>query len=126
LLGEFDVDPNAWFFKAHFYRDPVQPGSLGIEAMVQLLQFYMRDRGLANGFRNPRFEPLAVGRPMAWKYRGQVLSKNRRVSVEVEIAEEGRDDAGPWVSANAWLWVDGLRIYQAKSLTVRIVEGDVR
>lgn len=126
LLGEFDVDPNAWFFKAHFYRDPVQPGSLGIEAMVQLLQFYMRDRGLAVGFRNPRFEPLAVGRSMAWKYRGQVLPKNRRVSVEVEIAEEGRDDAGPWVSANAWLWVDGLRIYQAKSLTVRIVEGDVR
>ncbi|MEJ7931855.1 beta-ketoacyl synthase N-terminal-like domain-containing protein [Ramlibacter sp. AN1015] len=123
LQAEFDVDPNAWFFKAHFYRDPVQPGSLGIEAMIQLLQFTMRDRGLAAGMRAPRFEPLAVGRAMAWKYRGQVLPRNRKVSVEMEIADEGRDERGPWVSANVWLWVDGLRIYHARNLAVRIVEG---
>lgn len=126
LLAQFDVNPNAWFFKAHFYRDPVQPGSLGIEAMIQLLQFYMRDRGLAAGMRMPRFEPLATGRPMAWKYRGQVLPTNRRVSVEMDIHDEGRDTEGPWVSANAWLWVDGLRIYFAKGLTVRIVEGETK
>lgn len=123
LQADFEVDPRAWFFKAHFYRDPVQPGSLGIEAMIQLLQFYMRDRGLASGMREPRFEPLAVGQAMAWKYRGQVLPTNRKVSVELEIAAEGRDEHGPWVSANAWLWVDGLRIYQARNLAMRIVEG---
>ena len=37
LLAEQTVDPAAWYFKAHFYRDPVQPGSLGVEAMLQLL-----------------------------------------------------------------------------------------
>ena len=41
-----DVDPDEWYFKAHFYRDPVQPGSLGIEMMLQLLQFAMLDLGL--------------------------------------------------------------------------------
>ncbi len=123
LVAQFDVDPNAWFFKAHFFRDPVQPGSLGVEAMIQLLQFHMRDRGLADEMRSPRFEPIAVGRPLVWKYRGQVLPANRTVSVEMDIADEGRDEAGPWVSANAWLWVDGLRIYQARNLSMRIVEG---
>jgi 3-hydroxymyristoyl/3-hydroxydecanoyl-(acyl carrier protein) dehydratase len=35
------VDPAEWFFKAHFFQDPVQPGSLGIEALIQLLQWLM-------------------------------------------------------------------------------------
>ncbi len=123
LLAEFDVKPTAWFFKAHFYRDPVQPGSLGIEAMIQLLQHHMRERGMGREFRAPRFEPLAVGHRMAWKYRGQVLPRNQRVSVEMDITEEGRDPEGPWLRANAWLWVDGLRIYQTKGMTMRVVEG---
>ncbi|MBL0423232.1 hypothetical protein JI739_23045 [Ramlibacter sp. AW1] len=123
LVAEFDVNPAAWFFKAHFYRDPVQPGSLGVEAMIQLLQFHMRDRGLAAGMRLPVFEPVAVGQRLLWKYRGQVLPTNRKVTVELEVSEEGRDEAGPWLRANAWLWVDGTRIYQAKGLTMRIVEG---
>ena len=45
--AETDVDPAAWFFKAHFFQDPVQPGSLGLEAMLQLLQFAMIDAGMA-------------------------------------------------------------------------------
>ena len=35
LVAEYDVHPEAWFFKAHFFQDPVQPGSLGLEAMQQ-------------------------------------------------------------------------------------------
>ena len=53
--GEKDVDPSEWFFKAHFFQDPVQPGSLGIEAMLQLLQFAMIERGLAEGMNAPPF-----------------------------------------------------------------------
>lgn len=44
--GVKDVDPGEWYFKAHFFQDPVQPGSLGIEMMLQLLQFGMLDLGL--------------------------------------------------------------------------------
>ena len=56
LRGEKDVDPGEWFFKAHFFQDPVQPGSLGIEAMIQLLQWYMLENNLDEGIENPRFE----------------------------------------------------------------------
>ena len=116
-----DVDPGEWFFKAHFYRDPVQPGSLGIEAMIQLLQFYMLERDMHQGIASPRFECLATGRPMTWRYRGQVTPQRDQVTAEVEITEIGRDERGPFAVARAWLWVDGLRIYSATDLGMRIV-----
>ncbi|HYN41094.1 MAG TPA: 3-hydroxyacyl-[acyl-carrier-protein] dehydratase FabA, partial [Thermoanaerobaculia bacterium] len=57
-----DVDPDEWFFKAHFFQDPVQPGSLGIEAMIQALQLFMLQAGMDDGIVEPRFSSLAGGR----------------------------------------------------------------
>jgi len=124
LRAEMDVDAAAWFFKAHFFQDPVQPGSLGLEAMVQLLQFYVVERGLAEGMRAPRFLPLDLGRTLRWKYRGQVVPSNRKVVVEVEVTAAGRDEARAYAVAEAWLWVDGKRIYAASDLGVRVVEDE--
>ncbi len=132
--AEKSVDPREWMFKAHFYQDPVQPGSLGIEAMIQLLQVHMIHRGYGAGFgvqvQNPCFEALgATGGPigadglktppMTWKYRGQVTPKTFLVQSEVEIVEERAD----CVIAEAHLWVDGKRIYSAKNLVMRVVGG---
>ena len=121
-----DVDPGEWFFKAHFFQDPVQPGSLGIEAMVQLLQFYMLHTGMDQGISEPRFESLATDKPLTWKYRGQVLPTNRLITTELEIVETGTDERGVYALADAWLWVDGKRIYSAKGLGMRIVAGSGR
>lgn len=123
MRGEKDVDPSAWYFKAHFFQDPVQPGSLGLEAMVQLLQLYMLETGMAAGIPRPRFEPIAVDRPLTWKYRGQVLPVDRLVTVELEVTERGRDERGAYAVGDAWLWVDGRRIYAATGLAMRIVPG---
>ena len=38
VLAEFDVNPDLWFFPCHFFQDPVMPGSLGVEAIIQALQ----------------------------------------------------------------------------------------
>ena len=123
IRGEKDVDPGEWFFKSHFFQDPVQPGSLGLEAFLQLLQVFMIERGLDAGVPDARFEPILLGRPMTWKYRGQVLPENKRILTEVEIGEIGRDEKGPFVIAQAWLWVDGIRIYHAMDIGMRIVSG---
>jgi 3-hydroxymyristoyl/3-hydroxydecanoyl-(acyl carrier protein) dehydratase len=117
--AEKDVKPTEWFFKAHFYMDPVQPGSLGIEAMIQLLQFAMIHAGLGSGFASPRFEPIALGRELKWKYRGQVVPKNKLIQSEVEITRI----EGNVVTCDAHLWVDGKRIYSAWNLAMRVVEG---
>ncbi len=123
--AEKDVNPDEWFFKAHFYQDPVQPGSLGIEAMIQLLQFAMLDRGMHEGISEPRFEPLMLGEAMSWKYRGQVRTFNKVIGSTLEITETGRDERGVWAKGKASLWVDGMRIYEAENLGVRIVSGAV-
>ena len=123
LRAEKDVDPDEWFFKAHFFQDPVQPGSLGIEAMLQLLQFHMIHTGMAEGIEDARFEPIAVGKPHSWKYRGQVVPKNELISSTVEIIETGTDERGVYAMCDASLWCDGKRIYEAKGLGMRIVSG---
>ncbi|MDQ3263752.1 MAG: 1-acyl-sn-glycerol-3-phosphate acyltransferase [Myxococcota bacterium] len=122
LRAEKDVDPGEWFFKAHFFQDPVQPGSLGLEAMIQLLQFFMIQQGLGEGMGSPRFESIALEVPMTWKYRGQVIPTNRRIVTTLEILEVRRDERGPVAVGEASLWVEGKRIYQATGLGMRIVD----
>ncbi len=121
--AEKTVDPAEWFFKAHFFQDPVQPGSLGIEAMAQLLQWVMLERGMDAGVANARFEPLMTGKPLTWKYRGQVVPSQKLIQSEVEITEAGVDDLGAFAIADCALWVDGKRIYHAKGMGMRLVSG---
>ena len=125
VRGEKDVDPNEWFFKAHFFQDPVQPGSLGIEAMIQLLQFYMLHTDMHAGMKNPVFEPLALQRSHKWKYRGQVLPHNKLITTTMHIIQEGTDERGVYALADASLWVDGKRIYEASGLGMRLVESSL-
>ncbi len=119
--GEKRIQPSEWFFRAHFYQDPVQPGSLGVEAIVQLAQLHVLHAGLAEGIANPRFEPLALGSPVTWKYRGQVVPTNARVEVEVDVLEVQRGAEGLTVVFEGALWVDGKRIYRVMKLGVRVV-----
>ncbi|MFI5867555.1 beta-ketoacyl synthase N-terminal-like domain-containing protein [Streptomyces sp. NPDC051546] len=123
VQGEKTVDPGEWFFPAHFFQDPVQPGSLGLEAMCQLLQFHLIEQDAGAGLTRPRFEPLMTGRPVSWTYRGQVTPASRLVTVEAEVTSGGRDARGPYVLADAWLWADGLRIYYARDIGMRVVSG---
>jgi acyl transferase domain-containing protein/3-hydroxymyristoyl/3-hydroxydecanoyl-(acyl carrier protein) dehydratase len=120
LRAEMDVDPGAWFFKAHFFQDPVMPGSLGVEAMCQLLQWYMAERGIGADLPGARFAPIALDEPLTWTYRGQVVPRDRLVTVELEILEV----RGPAVYATAWLWVDGRRVYRIRRLGAQMVAGD--
>jgi len=122
LRAEKDIDSDEWCFKAHFFQDPVQPGSLGIEAMINLLQFYMIEAELGRNVVAPRFEPVIIGVEHSWKYRGQVIPANDQVSVTLEIREVGEDGRGVFALADASLWVDGKRIYEAK-IGTRIVSG---
>jgi 3-hydroxymyristoyl/3-hydroxydecanoyl-(acyl carrier protein) dehydratase len=123
IVGEKDVDVSEWFFKAHFFQDPVQPGSLGVEALLQLLQYFMLDTGMDADVEDARFEPMLLGAPMVWKYRGQVTPKNNMITTVMEITEVGVDDIGPFVIGAGSLWCDGLRIYEVSNMGMRLVSG---
>lgn len=118
LVAEYDVHPEAWFFKAHFFQDPVQPGSLGLEAMQQAARATARLLGLADA--GSAFEPVAVGQPFSWKFRGQVLPNNKLTRSEIDILSTTRDDRGVLMVFRGSFWVDDLRIYESLDMGVRI------
>jgi 3-hydroxymyristoyl/3-hydroxydecanoyl-(acyl carrier protein) dehydratase len=117
LRAEKDVDAADWYFKAHFFQDPVQPGSLGVQAMCSLLQWYVTERGAAGG----RLAPIRTGHPVTWKYRGQVVPTDARLTVELDVTGFGVDERGPYATADGWLWVDGRCIYHVTGLGTRLL-----
>jgi len=112
IRGVKQVRPDEWFFKAHFYQDPVMPGSLGIESFLQLVKFMAIDRWehLVNSHR---FE-LITGEPHNWIYRGQVIPENKTVEVEAVVTKIINTPV-PTLYANGFLKVDGLYIYQMEN-----------
>ncbi|MFQ5429301.1 MAG: beta-ketoacyl synthase N-terminal-like domain-containing protein [Phycisphaerae bacterium] len=120
IRGSTDVDPNAWFFKAHFYQDPVWPGSLGLESLLQLLKVFALDRWGSTAARTHRFEPISVGVEHRWAYRGQILPTHRRVEVEAAITQV-EDGDSPMLKADGFLAVDGVPIYEMNDFAIRLV-----
>jgi 3-hydroxymyristoyl/3-hydroxydecanoyl-(acyl carrier protein) dehydratase/malonyl CoA-acyl carrier protein transacylase len=116
LRGIKQVDPDEWFFKAHFYEDPVTPGSLGLESFTQLLKFAAVERW---GWQDGNvFEAAALGATHRWLYRGQIVPTNRLVTVVAWIT--GVDDERRVITGAGFLSVDGKTIYQMNDFTVRI------
>lgn len=113
IRGEANVDPSAWYYAAHFYEDPVMPGSLGLEAFVQLLKRYAAERW---GGNLSHFECPANGEAHEWTYRGQVIPKDRLVTVDAEIVSV--DDSRRSLVANGWLEVDGRVIYRMQKFVL--------
>ena len=126
IRGEKDVDVTEWFFKAHFFQDPVQPGSLGIEAMLQLMQALMIAQGKHEGFAKPRFEPVGISEETEWHYRGQITPDKKLITIDFECTEytESKDGNSALMFGEARLWGDGLKIYHAPRIGLRIVEDD--
>jgi len=118
IRGIKKVDPDEWFFKAHFFQDPVCPGSLGIESFLQLIRFIAIDR-FKSLEKSHRFE-LLTNTPHNWIYRGQILPENRKIEVEAVVTKIS-DKANPEIFANGYLKVDGLYIYKMDNFGFRLV-----
>lgn len=106
------VDPDTWFFTAHFHLDPVMPGSLGLEALVQLARHVLIAR---SGREDGRFDPIALDCPVTWLYRGQVLRPVREMTAELEVLELGPDA----IRCRGLIRADGLPIYRFEDFGVR-------
>jgi len=116
LHGTKRVDPDEWFFKAHFYEDPVTPGSLGLESFTQLLKFAAVERwGWEEG---NVFEASALGATHRWLYRGQIVPTNRLVTVVAWVTAV--DNERRILTADGFLAVDGKIIYQMNDFTVQM------
>jgi len=118
IVGTMAVDPDDWFFKAHFYLDPVCPGSMGLESFLQLLKVVAVERwGHPSLQLRGEFHILG-DKPHRWIYRGQVIPRNKLVTVHAMIT--AIDDERRIVQANGFLLVDGLVIYQMNDFRLQM------
>ena len=116
------IDPSDWFYACHFYQDPVMPGSLGVEAIIEAMQAFVLDQNLGEGMKNPRFD-LVPGQVMSWKYRGQILQTAKVMKLEVHLTRVEKSAGQALVMGDASLWADRIRIYEIKDAGIRLVEG---
>ena len=114
--AELDVRPDLWFFPCHFKGDPVMPGCLGVDALWQMLGFFLGWSGSEG-----RGRALGVGEV---KFADQVLPSVKKVVYGVDIKRVFRSKLVLGI-ADGWLEADGRRIYEAKDLRVGLfkVEG---
>jgi len=109
VRAELDIRPDLWFFQCHFIGDPVMPGCLGLDAMWQLVGFYLTWLGAPG-----RGRALGCGEV---KFTGQVLPTARQVTYEVDITRVINRKL-VMAQADARMLVDGREIYTAKDLRV--------
>lgn len=109
LVAELDIHPDLWFFDCHFIDDPVMPGCLGLDAMWQLVGFFLAWSGGEGKGR-----ALGAGEV---KFFGQVLPENKKVTYYLDIKRLIRRKLTMAI-ADARMEVDGREIYTAKDLRV--------
>ncbi len=115
VRAEFDIRPDLWFFGCHFKNDPVMPGCLGLDALWQLLGFYLGWLDLPG-----RGRAIGVGEV---KLTGQVLPTVKRIIYGVDLKRVFRRKLVLGL-ADGWLEADGTRIYQANDLRVGLFQTD--
>jgi len=109
IIAELDIKPELWFFECHFPGDPVMPGCLGLDAMWQMVGFYLGWLG------NPGHgRALGVGEV---KFTGQVLPDAKLVKYTIDVKRVIKRKLVLGI-ADGRLEVDGREIYTAKDLRV--------
>ena len=115
IEAELDIKPNLWFFDCHFKKDPVMPGCLGLDAMWQLVGFFLGWEG------NPgKGRALGVGEV---KFTGEVLETVKIAKYIINIKRILKKDETSVGLADGILLADNKEIYKAKSLKVGLFKG---
>ena len=115
VVAELDIEPELWFFDCHFKGDPVMPGCLGLDAMWQLVGFYL------GWLEQPgKGRALGVGEV---KFTGQVLETVKKVTYQISIKRLILRKLILGV-ADGVLKADGEPIYEAKDMKVGLFQSE--
>ena len=115
VRAAFDINPDLWFFGCHFKGDPVMPGCLGLDAMWQLVGFFLGWLGSPGKGR-----ALGLGE---LKFSGQVLPTVKQVIYGIDIKRVMRSKLVLGI-ADGWLSADGSIIYRAFDLKVGLFRDE--
>ncbi len=114
VIAELDIDPEQWFFGCHFIGDPVMPGCLGLDAMWQLVGFFLGWSGAPG-----RGRALGVGEV---KFSGQVTPGGKKVTYRIDLKRVIIRKLVMGVGDGV-MEIDGKPIYEAKDLRVGLFDA---
>lgn len=114
LEAELDINPDLWFFQCHFIGDPVMPGCLGLDAMWQLVGFFLGWSGAPGKGR-----ALGVGEV---KFTGQVTPKVKKLVYKIDLKRVIIRKLVMGIGDGV-LEADGKPIYEAKDLRVGLFDA---
>lgn len=115
IIAELDINPDLWFFDCHFQGDPVMPGCLGLDAMWQLVGFFLAWRG-----NKGRGRALGAGEI---KFTGQILPTAQKITYQLDLRRVIERKLVMGI-ADGTVAVDGKVIYTAKDLRVGLFQPD--
>lgn len=121
ILATKAVDPTDWFYPCHFYQDPVMPGSLGVEGIIQAMRLFILQQDLGRKMKSPCFTNLPG--LTKWKYRGQITPDNKTMDIEVHIKRIEVANGQINLLADANLWKNKMRIYEVTDVALALVEA---
>ena len=110
IEAELDIKDNLWFFECHFKDDSVMPGCLGLDAMWQLVGFYL-------GWLGNSGKGRALGVNTV-KFTGEVLKNVKKATYEIDMKRIIVKEGTTVGLANGILKADGNKIYSAENLKV--------
>ena len=116
IEAEFDIRPDLWFFDCHFVDDPVMPGCLGLDAMWQVIGYWLGWSGSPGKGR-----AIGVGEV---SFRGHITPDTRLVRYEVSLRQVRRGRLAMGV-AHGRLFADGACVYTATDLKVGMITSGV-
>ena len=114
IRAEMDINPDLWFFQCHFEKDPVMPGCLGLDAMWQLVGFFL-------GWKGGEGRGRALGGGEV-KFTGQVLPTAKKITYHIHLKRVIMRKLVMGI-ADAKMEVDGRIIYEANDLKVGLFKS---
>ena len=115
IIAELDISPDLWFFDCHFPGDPVMPGCLGLDAMWQLVGFFL-------GWIGEPGKGRALG-VNSVKFTGEVLKNIKVATYEINMKRILKKEGTAVGLANGLLSADGKIIYRAENLKVGLFKS---
>jgi len=115
VKAELDIKNDLWFFDCHFQNDPVMPGCLGLDAMWQLVGFYL-------GWVGEPGKGRALGVNTV-KFTGEVLKNVKKATYEINMKRILKKEGAVVGLANGILNADGKKIYSAENLKVGLFKS---
>jgi 3-hydroxyacyl-[acyl-carrier protein] dehydratase/trans-2-decenoyl-[acyl-carrier protein] isomerase len=112
IIGELDINPGLWFFNCHFPGDPVMPGCLGLDAMWQMIGYWL-------GWSGSPGKGRAVGVGDV-KFKGDITPRNKRVRYAVDMRQVRRGKLAVGI-ANGSVFADDACVYMVKDMRVGLI-----